>query len=274
MSPTGPGATLPDVTTIVREHAAADSRTGTHRRRARATVPSARPGRPADAGPVWAPDEHRLERHRSELRAHCRRMLGSTFEADDAVQETLVRGWRGLDGFEGRATMRSWLYQIATNVCVDMLRKRKELVVDMTSAEATGGIPGTFPSGSLDPHAAGHDGPGTGDPADMTVSRESVHQALATLQLLPPRQRAVLILGDVLRWRAEEIARLLGCTVASVNSARQRARARLAAAGPGASGPSDAVQRQQLDRIVDAFHRLDVDALVALVRLYHLRGEG
>ena len=199
-------------------------------------------------------------------------MLGSAFEADDAVQETLVRGWRSLDGFEGRATMRSWLYTIATNVCVDMLRKRKELVVDMASAEANG-IPGAVHSGALDPHAAGRERPGAGDPADVTVSRESVHQALAALQLLPPRQRAVLILGDVLRWRAEEIARLLGCTVASVNSARQRARVGLATASPGAAAPTDAAQRQQLDRVVDAFHRLDVDALVALVHLDHVGGQ-
>jgi RNA polymerase sigma-70 factor, ECF subfamily len=172
-----------------------------------------------------------LESHRAELRAYCRRVLGSAFEADDAVQETMVRAWRSLDRFEGRSSLRSWLYRIAGNVCTDLLRSRQRRPdpVDLTPSglepQPGPGTAGTGGSGGGTVSAGGT----LDDPADVAVARETVSAALAVaVQLLPPRQRCVLILREVLRWRADEVAELLGTTVASVNSALQRARATLA----------------------------------------------
>ena len=250
-------------------------------------APSAR-GRPAP-GPGPAPTRRRFDRgsavlqldaHRAELRAHCRRVLGSAFEAEDAVQETLVRAWRNIDGFEGRAALRSWLYRIATNVCIDMMRRRKPVAaVDPHLAEATGNVVGPATGGAApSPSASVMAGPSSdagsgaraGDPAELAVARDELRQALAAaLRLLPPRQRAVLILGDVLRWRADEVADLLGTSVASVNSARQRAHATLAAKAPSADGPATADapgDDQLLARLAEAFEHADVDSLVSLVR--------
>ncbi|HEX5451304.1 MAG TPA: sigma-70 family RNA polymerase sigma factor [Candidatus Limnocylindrales bacterium] len=231
-------------------------------------VDSGAPARPpADVDPSLE-----LEAHRRELTAHCYRMLGSPFEAEDAVQETLLRAWRGYERFEGRAALGSWLYRIATNVCLDMLtgRQRRARPMDLGpagSAETPLGAPLTettwiapIPDGRVMPEA--------GDPADLAETRESVRLAfVAALQHLPPRQRAVLILREVLRWRADEVAELLGTTTASVNSALQRARATLATrqVADTMAGPLDDGQRRLLERYVDAFERYDMDALTTLL---------
>ena len=214
--------------------------------------------------------ERRLEQHRGELTGYCYRMLGSPFEADDAVQDTMVRAWRGLDRFEDRSTLRSWLYRIATNVCLDMLRgrKRRALPVDLVSSSPpileSLGAP-LADSAWIEPMPDDRLA-WAGDPAELAVSRESVRLAfVAALQHLPPRQRAVLILRDVLRWKADEVAVLLDASVASVNSALQRARSTLADRDLTTSEAVSDVQQQLLARYVDAFQRYDIDALVALL---------
>jgi RNA polymerase sigma-70 factor, ECF subfamily len=214
-----------------------------------------------------------LEGHRAELTAYAYRMLGSSFEAEDAVQETMIRAWRGLDRFEGRSALRSWLYRIATNVCLDMLkgRQRRARPVDLGPAGTAEGPLGEPRSEAtwIEPIPDGRVLPEEGDPAELAESRESIRLAfVAALQHLPPRQRAVLILREVLRWKAEEVAELLETTVASVNSALQRARASLAASDAESrpSRPMDDEQRALLARYVDAFERYDMDALTALLR--------
>ena len=217
--------------------------------------------------------ESALEEHRGELTGYCYRMLGSVFEAEDAVQETLLRAWKGLDRFEGRAAFRSWLYRIATNVCLDMLSGRERRARPMDLGPAREPIESnlhTLPEVTwIEPAPDAlvvHD---EGDPADVAVARETIRLAfVAALQHLPPRQRAVLILCEVLRWQASEVAELLETSVASVNSALQRARATLEAselkAGDPAA-PADAEQRELLARYVAAFERYDMDALTALI---------
>jgi RNA polymerase sigma-70 factor (ECF subfamily) len=213
-----------------------------------------------------------LEQYRRELTAYCYRMLGSVFDADDAVQEAMVRAWRGMDGFEGRSAMRSWLYRIATNVCLDMLRgrQRRARPMDMGPAWTTESFTGaTLPEQAwVQPVPDARVLPGDGDPAELAASRETVRLAFVTaLQCLPARQRAVLILREVLRWQAAEVAELLGTSVASVNSALQRARATLAARDADAPVanvvPGD--QRELLARYVDAFERYDITSLVSLL---------
>lgn len=214
-----------------------------------------------------------LEQHRRELTAYAYRMLGSAFEAEDAVQDTFVRAWRGIERFEGRAALRSWLYRIATNVCLDMLqgRQRRAVPIDLGPASPASSALGAplHESAWVEPIPDGRVLPEVADPADLTVARESIRLAfVAALQHLPPRQRAVLILRDVLRWRASEVAELLETSVASVNSALQRARATLAERNldDGANpGPMDDGQRALLDRYVDAFERYDMDTLTALL---------
>lgn len=217
----------------------------------------------------------RLERHRVELTAYCYRMLGSAFEAEDAVQETMVRAWRGFDRFEGRASVRSWLYRIATNVCLDMAKssQRRARPMDLASpSTAATPIDAGLPEATwIGPVPDGRVLDSGGDPADQAVARESVRLALiAALQRLAPRQRAVLILREVLAWKASEVAELLDTSVASVNSALQRARATLSA-GAGEvpvndpARPMDEAQRSLLARYVDAFERYDLDALTALL---------
>jgi RNA polymerase sigma-70 factor (ECF subfamily) len=214
-----------------------------------------------------------LETHRPDLTGYCYRMLGSGNEAEDAVQETLVRAWRGADRLQARAALRSWLYKIATNVCVDMLQRpqRRARPMDLASPETADAVLGdglaeyTWVQPVLDSRVL----PDYGDPAELAAGRETIRLAfVAALQHLPPRQRAVLILREVLRWQASEVAELLDTSVASVNSALQRARATLDAAGPDPAGPPDvdATQQELLDRYVDAFERYDVDELVALLR--------
>ncbi|MDP9145025.1 MAG: sigma-70 family RNA polymerase sigma factor [Actinomycetota bacterium] len=214
-----------------------------------------------------------LERHRAELTAYCYRMLGSAFDAEDAVQETLVRAWRALDRFEGRASLRTWLYRIATNVCFDMLKgsQRRARPMDLGPASSADS-PLPTPLSELtwvepipDSLYLAH----SGDPAELAVSRESVRLAFVTaLQRLPAKQRSVLILREVLRWKAEEVAELLDTSVASVNSALQRARATLEANSPSATDqfePMDDEQQVLLARYVDAFERYDLDSLVSLL---------
>ena len=228
--------------------------------------PSSLTARPA-AGEL----EAELEQHRRELTAYCYRMLASPFEAEDAVQETFIRAWRGFDSFEGRAALRSWLYRIATNVCLDMLsaRERRARPMDLGPArepvaENLNALPEVtwiepVPDARVVPE---------GDPAEVAQARETVRLAfVAALQHLPPRQRAVLILCEVLRWKASEVAELLATSVASVNSALQRARATLEAANVAADATSSAddVDPALLARYVDAFERYDMDALTSLI---------
>ncbi|HZD81049.1 MAG TPA: sigma-70 family RNA polymerase sigma factor [Actinomycetota bacterium] len=214
-----------------------------------------------------------LELHRAELTGYAYRMLGSAFEAEDAVQETMLRAWRALDRFEGRSSLRSWLYSIATNVCLDMLggKERKARPMDLGPAgSADGPVPDPLVDGAwILPVPDERVVPEDGDPAELTEARESVRLAfVAALQHLPPRQRAVLILREVLRWRASEVAELLETSVASVNSLLQRARATLASVdleNTDAFRPMDPDQRDLLARYVDAFERYDMDALTSLL---------
>jgi RNA polymerase sigma-70 factor, ECF subfamily len=214
-----------------------------------------------------------LELHRVELTGYCYRMLGSAFEAEDAVQETLVRAWRALDRFEGRSALRSWLFHIATNVCFDALkgRQRRARPIDLgpaTTADSPLGPP-LAETAWVEPVPDGSVLPAGGDPADQAVTRDTVRLAfVAALQHLPPRQRAVLILREVLRWKATEVAELLGTSSASVNSALQRARATLDERGVTDTdpvGPMTDVQRSLVTRYVDAFQRYDLDSLVSLL---------
>jgi RNA polymerase sigma-70 factor (ECF subfamily) len=214
-----------------------------------------------------------LEPFRAELTGYAYRMLGSAFEAEDAVQETMVRAWRGLDRFEGRSALRSWLYRIATNVCLDMLgsRERRARPMDLGPALTADTPLGAALPGErwVEPIPDDRAIPDNGDPAAMTELRESIRLAfVAALQHLPPRQRAVLILREVLQWQATEVAELLDTSVASVNSALQRARATLAAKELDASAepePLDDRSRALLDRYVDAFERYDMTSLTALL---------
>jgi RNA polymerase sigma-70 factor, ECF subfamily len=214
--------------------------------------------------------ESLLERHRAELTAYAYRMLGSAFEAEDAVQETFLRAWRGFDRFEGRAALGSWLYRIATNVCLDMLsgRERRARPMDMGPARSADTPLGdALPESAwIEPIPDGRVVPTGGDPAEVVESRDSIRLAfVAALQHLPPRQRAVLILREVLRWKASEVAELLDTTVASVNSALQRARATLATTDVSRAEPMDEAQRALVARYVDAFERYDMDSLTSLL---------
>jgi RNA polymerase sigma-70 factor (ECF subfamily) len=223
----------------------------------------------SDAGPI----ELELEAHRRELTGYCYRMLGSGFEAEDAVQEAMVRAWKGIDGFEGRSSMRSWLYRIATNVCLDMLRgtQRRAVPMDLSTPwSADTPLPAPIPETEwVSPIADERVLPPEADPAELATQRDSIRLAfVAALQHLPPKQRAVLILRDVLRWQATEVAELLESSVASVNSALQRAKATLADNDLAESGPThvdDPEHQALLARYVDAFERYDIESLVSLI---------
>jgi RNA polymerase sigma-70 factor (ECF subfamily) len=234
--------------------------------------------RPLDGGTRWSPGEaragtleRRLEQHRAELTTFCRRMVGSC-DAEDAVQETLVRAWRAFDRFEGRAALRSWLYRIAWNVCRDGLRARRRRARRMeltaqgmmrgpAAPRATPTAEAAIREGAVDTVLA--------NPAETAVNREAVRLALAALMRLPPGQRAVLLLRDVLGWKAVEAAELLDTTVASVNSSLQRARSSLANWGPSSTNPGpprEMTQRQVLARYIDAFERYDLVGLCSIIR--------
>jgi RNA polymerase sigma-70 factor, ECF subfamily len=215
-----------------------------------------------------------LEAHRRELTGYCYRMLGSGFDAEDAVQETMVRAWRNIDRLEDRAALKSWLYRIATNVCYDMLQgtQRRARPMDFGPAASVDAVldAGMSQESWVQPVADAQVMPETADPADLAASRETLRLAfVAALQHLPARQRAVLILREVLRWQASEVAELLDTSVASVNSALQRARATMDELELDASGPAwldDAEHQELLSRYVDAFERYDVAALVTLLK--------
>jgi RNA polymerase sigma-70 factor (ECF subfamily) len=216
------------------------------------------------------PDLAELEQYRTELRGYCYRMLGSTFDADDAAQETLVKAWQKADGFEGRSSLRSWLYRIATNVCLDSLRARgrRALPMDLSSpASPTQAPEHTLPDTAwLEPVPDADVAPLTADPALIVAHNDSIRLAfVAALQTLPPKQRAVLILREVLCWQASEVAELLDTTVAGVNSALQRARATLADADLSSPTLATDADRELLARYVAAFEAYDIPSLVQLL---------
>jgi RNA polymerase sigma-70 factor (ECF subfamily) len=212
---------------------------------------------------------NQLEQHRTALTGHCYRMLGSVVDADDAVQETMVRAWRNLERFEERASLRTWLYRIATNVCLDALAARGRRARPMEEG----------PSNTIEDPLVVHERthwlepipdaqavPSDADPAERTMLRESIRLAfVAAIQHLPPKQRAVLLLTEVLGWSAAETAACLETSVASVNSALQRARATLQSRDVRRSEPLGEPQAQLLERYVTAFERYDVDALASLL---------
>jgi RNA polymerase sigma-70 factor, ECF subfamily len=218
--------------------------------------------------------EQQLEQHRAELTRYCYRMLASPFEAEDAVQETMLRAWRGFERFQGRAALRSWLYRIATNVCFDMLngRNRRARPMDLSGS----GTPeaanlNTLPEVTWIEPIPTDATVSESDPAEVAVARETIRLAfVAALQHLPPRQRAALILCEVLRWKATEAAELLDTSVASINSALQRARATIEASGLTSTETSaasmQAPDRELLSRYVAAFEAYDIDALTSLIR--------
>ena len=213
---------------------------------------------------------HHLEEHRAALTGHCYRMLGSVAEADDAVQETMVRAWRSLDRFEERASLRTWLYRIATRVCLDALSasSRRARPMELGPAGTVEDVLTTLPDSHwVEPIPDAMALPVDADPSEMLVLRQSIRLAfVAALQHLPPKQRAVLLLTEVLGWSAAEVADSLDTSVASVNSALQRARATLSTRdlSEAREALSD-VQASLLNRYVDAFERYDVDALTHLL---------
>jgi RNA polymerase sigma-70 factor (ECF subfamily) len=217
-------------------------------------------------------DVSALEAHRTALTGHCYRMLGSAADADDAVQETIVRAWRSMDRFQGRASLRTWLYRIATNVCLDTLhdasRRFRPIEEGLPTAVEQATLDTRERTHWLEPIADARALPADADPFELTALRQSIRLAfVAALQHLPPRQRAALLLADVLGWSAAEVAECIETSVAAVNSSLQRARATMAARN-GAPSP-DALDDEQialLDRYVDAFQRYDVDGLVSLLR--------
>jgi RNA polymerase sigma-70 factor (TIGR02960 family) len=203
------------------------------------------------------------ERHRRELHVHCYRMLASFDEAQDAVQETFLKAWRGRSGFEGGSQFRAWLYRIATNVCLDMLRHSSRRISGSAPAEVSWLQP--YPDLLLDQAA-----PDDEQPEAVVIERETISLAfLAALQVLPPRQRAALIARDVLGWPASETASVLGTSVAAANSALQRARATMAAHLPArradwSAREPTAAERELLEQFIEAHERLDTEAAIAI----------
>jgi RNA polymerase sigma-70 factor (ECF subfamily) len=224
---------------------------------------------PGSPPTVAADIEAQLEQYRVELTGYCYRMLGSA-EAEDAVQETMIRAWRNIDRFEGRSALRSWLYRIATNVCFDMLSSRERRARPMDLGPAREPIEAnlnTLPEATWIQPLPDSAVLTAADPAEATVARETIRLAfIAALQQLPAKQRAALILCEVLHWQASEVAELLETSVASVNSALQRARATLAAAEQAPAEQLDESNRELLDRYVAAFENYDMEALTSLIQ--------
>ncbi|AWZ06734.1 MULTISPECIES: sigma-70 family RNA polymerase sigma factor [unclassified Streptomyces] len=214
-----------------------------------------------------------LDRYRVELTGYCYRMLGSAFDAEDAVQDTYIRAWRSFATFEGRSSLRSWLYRIATNVCLDLLtagnKRARPMDLSAPQHQASAQLNERPEVTWLEPVPDGRVLPQTADPAEMALAKESVRLAfVAALQHLPAKQRAVLILREVLAWKADEVATLLDTTVASVNSALQRARATLAATRmreSEAADPLDSDQAKLLEQYLSAFEAYDITRLTALL---------
>lgn len=212
----------------------------------------------------------RFEEHRAALTGHCYRMLGSAADADDAVQETMVRAWRAYGRFDGRSSLRTWLYRIATNACLDALSERSRRARP-TEEGPVNGVDDALEQRArthwLEPVAEAQAIPADADPAERAVLRQSIRLAfVAALQRLPPKQRAALLLTEVLDWSAAEVADGLDTTVEAVNSALQRARVTMRQHDPGAPAELTEGQRAMLERYVDAFHRYDVDGLTSLLR--------
>jgi RNA polymerase sigma-70 factor (ECF subfamily) len=222
--------------------------------------------------PVGETVVDQLEQHRRELTGYCYRMLGAGTEAEDAVQETMLRAWQAADRFEGRSSVRTWLYRIATNVCIDMGRspQRRARPTDMGPARApeVASLADVLPEHAwITPIADRAVLDLDADPAEVAAARDTIRLAfVSALQHLPATQRAALVLCDVLRWPAAEAAELLETSTAAINSALQRARATLGAKPPAAPTPVlSAEQEALLARYVDAFERYDMDAITALV---------
>jgi RNA polymerase sigma-70 factor (ECF subfamily) len=229
------------------------------------------------AGDEWyatrtVPDVAQLEQHRVALTGHCYRMLGSAVDADDAVQEAMVRAWKGLERFDGRSSMRTWLYRIATNVCLDAAadRARRQLPIEDGPVGTPEAVLESRPRQHwLEPIPDVRALPAQADPAEKAAMRESIRLAfVAALQNLSPKQRAALLLTEVLGWSVAEVAETLDASVASVNSALQRARASVATGSLANKPVAGASQTQAVlvDEYVAAFERYDVDALTALLR--------
>ncbi len=218
-------------------------------------------------------DISQIEVHRPALTGHCYRMLGSVADADDAAQETMIRAWKNLDKFDGRSALRTWLYRIATNVCLDEFADRKRRERPMEEGSPSSGAP---PLDALvqrprehwiEPIADACAIPADADPSERAILRQSIRLAfVAALQNLAPKQRAVLLLIEVLGWSAAEVAETLETSVAGVNSALQRARATLAYHRESAPAALSVSQEQMLKRYVEAFERYDIDQLALLLR--------
>ena len=218
-------------------------------------------------------DISEIEAQRPALLGHCYRMLGSAFDAEDAVQETIVRAWQHADRFEERSSVRTWLYRIATNICLDALssRSRRARPVEDGPLKTINDPLETLPrSHWLEPVPDARALPADANPHELAVLRQSIRLAfVAAVQHLPPRQRAVLLLMEVLGWSAAETAETLEMTTAAVNSAIQRARATLAQRSVSLQPSEEELSEDEselLNRYVDAFHLYDVDALVSLLR--------
>lgn len=218
-------------------------------------------------------DIQQLETYRPAITGHCYRMLGSFFDAEDATQEAMIRAWKGLDRFDGRASLKNWLYRIATNVCLDEIHSKRRRARPMEESQPFAGTPSLDnlqqrPANEwIEPIADARAIASDADPSERVILKQSIRLAfVAALQKLAPKQRAAVLLMDVLGFSAAESAETLGTSVASVNSALQRARATLSDKDLDASSELTPSQQEMLDRYVVAFERYDVDALTTLMR--------
>jgi RNA polymerase sigma-70 factor (ECF subfamily) len=214
-----------------------------------------------------------LELHRPAITGHCYRMLGSFFDAEDAAQEAMIRAWKGMDRFDGRASLKNWLYRIATNVCLDEIHNKGRRARPMEEGAAFSGTPSIEdlvqrPSNAwLEPIADARALPSDSDPAERAILKQSIRLAfVSALQKLAPKQRAALLLMDVLGLSAAEAAETLGTTVASVNSALQRARAALSDKSFNSHAELSAAQAEMVNRYVTAFEQYDIDELTKMLR--------